>query len=184
MNLNKPWAYSGSIAMKLHAKRLGMNLPRNRKIGNINIAVENPVSQARILRGTGMWNYVNVPGPNAKHVTMKNSKNTKLNLFKIGGNFVPRGSIVKLGNVNVVNLNTLLAKKRNIAKNLNTLRPNNRKKTLNNINFLQRLINASKNRSPLVRRNRASPSPSPVKRRRGNNYRTPSPPRGRRLFGN
>lgn len=33
-----PWAYSGSVAMKIHANRLGV--PMRRNIGNINIAVD------------------------------------------------------------------------------------------------------------------------------------------------
>lgn len=179
--LNKPWAYSGSIAMKLHANRLGVNFPGSRKIGNVNIAVENPVNQARFLRSTGHWNYFNgPPAPGANHVPMKNSKgNKRLNLFKIGGEFVPNGSIVKLDNVNAVNLNTLLKLKRLVAKNLNSLKPNNRTKTLANINFLQMLLNANKNRSPLPKRTRQSPSSStkkrPRSRSRSSNYRTPSP---------
>ena len=166
--LNKPWAYTGSIAMRLHANRLGVPFPSNRSIRNTNIAVANPVATARILRGTGQWNYVNgaPPRSNSNHVPMVSGTN-RLNLFRLGGNYA-RGNITYAKGKPVLTIKSLMNRKRNLSKN--TLRPNNLHKTLQNLQFLQGLLNASVFNSP---------SPSPKKRKRSpspnRSEKTPSP---------
>lgn len=166
--LNTPWAYTGSIAMRLHANRLSVPFSSRRVIKNTNIAVENPVATARILRGTGVWNYANGAPPvnsRANHVPMI-SGNHRLDLLKLGGNYA-RGTITYAKGKPVLNIKSLLNRKRNLAKN--RLHPNNMAKTLKNIEFLQILLNASAMRSP---------SRSPVKRKKSPNRseKTPSPP--------
>jgi hypothetical protein len=173
--LNMPWAYTGSIAMRLHANRLGVPFPANRPIKNTNIAVESPAATARILRGTGAWNYVNgaPPRSNANHVPMVSSRNNKLNLFKLGGNYALGGTTYAKGKP-VLTLNSLMNRKQNLAKN--KLKPNNMAKTLLNIQILQRLLNASATRSP-------SRTPTPKKRYSPirNSNKTPSPKKFKKL---
>ena len=165
--LNTPWAYTGSIAMKLHANRLKVPFSSKRVIKNTNIAVENPAATARILRGAG-WNYANgAPPVNSRvnHVPMILG-NHRLDLLKLGSNYAP-GKITYAKGKPVMNIKSLLNRKRNLAKN--KLKPNNMAKTMRNINFLQILLKASLTRSP---------SPSPVKRKRSPNRnleKTPSP---------
>lgn len=162
--LYTPWAYTGSIAMKLHANRLGVPFSSRRTIKNTNIAVNNPIATARILRSTGQWNYAN--GQSRNHVAMVSSKNNKLNLFRLGGNYA-RGNITYAKGKPVLTLNSLMNRKRNLSKN--KLRPNNMAKTLSNLEFLQVLLNASRTRSP-------SRTPSPKKRSPiRNSNKTPSP---------
>lgn len=164
--LDTPWAYTGSIAMKLHANRLGVPFSSRRIIRNTNIAVANPIATARILRSTGQWNYAN--GQSRNHVAMISSGNNRLNLFRLGGNYA-RGNITYARGKPVLTLNSLMNRKRNLSKN--KLRPNNMTKTLRNIQFLQVLLNASRTRSP-------SRTPSPKKRKLSPNRnleKTPSP---------
>ncbi len=138
--MNMPWAYTGSIAMKLHANRLGVPFPANRVIKNTNIAVQNPAVTARLLRGAG-WNYTNgaPPRSNANHVPMILGNN-HLNLFRLGGSYARGGTTYAKGKP-VMNLKSLMNRKQNLSRN--KLKPNNMAKTLRNIQFLQALLNAS-----------------------------------------
>lgn len=164
--LNTPWAYTGSIAMKLHANRLKVPFSSKRFIKNTNIAVQNPVATARILRGAG-WNYANGAPPvnsRSNHVPMILG-NQRLDLLKLGSNYA-RGRITYAKGKPVLNIESLLNRKRNLSKN--KLHTNNMAKTMRNLNFLQVLLKASLTRSP---------SPSPVKRKRSpvRSEKTPSP---------
>lgn len=176
--MNGNWAYTGSIAMKLHANRLGVPFLNGRKIRNINIAVENPSQTGYNLMRTGKWNFSHgPPGPGKNHVEMKSTNRSEtLNLFRLGGMYAPGGknSIRYLNNNNVpvINLKNLLKTKHTIAKNRESLRKENVNKTMRNINFLERLVQAQTS-SP----RRTKKAVSPKKRRRNNSpYRTPSPP--------
>jgi hypothetical protein len=174
--LNSPWAYTGSIAMKLHANRLGVPFPTNRKIGNMNIAVMHPSRTAFGLKRSGKWNFVNgnVPGPHSNHVKMSNG----LNIFRLGGRLAGGPNRIQYVNgVPVMNLKSLLNKKRNAMNNAFTNR--NKNKTRRNIHFLEKLISANTTktvRTPPSSGKRRRSSPSPNKK---NSFSTP--PRGKKL---
>ena len=178
--LNEPWAYTGSIAMKLHANRLGVTFPPNRRIGNVNVVVENPAATGYALRGTGYWNFLNggPPAPGSNHVSLVNLRNNKrVDLFRFGGNYAPisiKNIRFTKNNVPVVNLQTLLNRKKNVARNANILKPNNRKKTVENISFLKRLLNIHASPMASVSKKKKSPSPKSNK--------TPSPKKRTRAF--
>jgi hypothetical protein len=181
--LNEPWAYTGSIAMKLHANRLGVKFPPNRRIGNVNVVVDNPAATGHALRRTGYWNFLNggPPAPGSNHVALINLTNKKrVDLFRFGGNYAPitiQNIRFTKNNVPVVNLKTLLNRKKNVARNANILKPNNRKKTFENIAFLKRLLNI--HASPMSSSKKRK-SPSPTQSRNMN--KTPSPKKRVRAF--
>lgn len=138
----KYWAYTGSVALALHAKNKGVRLTRN--IGNINIAARNPMQLALSIPG-------NVIELTNKRVNKRMNNGTMIQVFKAGGNIAPSLNNVKFINkIPVVSISNLLAKKRMITPN---------KKTNENIQLLLSLSPSSN------RVKRSSPSPSPIRRR-------------------
>lgn len=154
------WAYTGSIAMKLHSNRLGVPFPSNRKIGNINIASNNIMRIYQLLPNT----WVLKGTPNNRHMTFYK----KLNLFKAGAGIAPSMNHVQYINngVPVMNVNSLLNKKRNVMNNYEILNNENKKKVNTNIRLLRQL--QSKN-SP--KRKRPNNSISPKRRNNNNSLR-------------
>lgn len=127
------WAYTGSIAMKLHANRLDVPFPLNRKIGNINIASNDIMKIYQLLPNT----WVLKGTPSNRHMTFYK----KLNLFKAGAGIAPSMNHVQYINngVPVMNINSLLNKKRNVMNNYNILNNENKRKVNTNIRLLQNL---------------------------------------------
>jgi hypothetical protein len=145
------WAYTGSLAMKIHANRLGVNLPPGRSIGNINIASNRPLFLVPLITSkNSKWRLNNAP--NEKHTVFvaKNNKNSKLNLFKAGRGLAP--SMNKVQHVNgipVMRINALLNKKLNMRNNV--FKNENKKKLETNIAFLKLLLRMNSS-SPKRRR--------------------------------
>ena len=132
------WAYTGSLAMKIHANRLGV--PFHRNIGNINIAANRPLNIVPLITASRRWKLNN--SPTEKHTMFVSNNGGKLNLFKAGGYIAPSMKHVQfIGNVPVMSLRSLLNKKRNINRNNRSILNTNEVKKLNsNINMLRRLI--------------------------------------------
>lgn len=178
--LNTPWAYTGSIAMKMHANR--QSVP-SRNAKNINVVVIDPKMTSSFLASSGKWMYTNGPPMNSKanHVRMHRLSNGKnLNIFRFGGRLANGTNKIQFINgVPVMSLSSLRNKK--LVTLINHPKNN---KTQSNIIILNKLI--EKNTPPPKRKNTPSPpkrnvTPSPPKRRSPpNNFSTPSPKR--RLF--
>lgn len=145
------WAYTGSIAMKMHANRLGVPFPSNRKIGNINIASNNIMRIYQILPNS--WRIKGTPSN--RHMMFYTNNGKKLNLFKAGGSLAPSMNRVQyINGIPVMNINSLLNKKRNVMNNYNILRNENKIKVNQNINLLKKLSSIN---SPKRKRNNNSP---------------------------
>lgn len=130
------WAYTGSIAMKLHANRLGVPFPLNRKIGNINIASNDIMKLYALLPNS--WRIKGTPSN--RHMMFYTNNGRKLNLFKAGGRLAPSMNRVQFINgIPVMNINSLLNKKRNVMNNYNFLKNENKIKVNRNINLLEKL---------------------------------------------
>jgi hypothetical protein len=163
------WAYTGSLAMKIHANRLGKKLPNNRKIGNINIAAKEPLFLVPLIK-TQRW-IQNGPQTN-RHTKFYNNRGLTLNLFPANGRLAPNFIHVQKfnGYPPVMSLNSLKNQK-NIARNYAVNR--NLPKINANIAFLKFLLNSNNSR----RR-----SPSPKRRARRNSFNSPPRGGGRRLI--
>ena len=163
--LNTPWAYTGSIAMKMHANRRGMP-SRNAK--NINVVVMDPKITSSFLASSGSWNYVNGPaiGKKVNHVRMRRKSNGKnLNVFRFGGRLANGTNKIRFINgVPVMSVRSLLNKKFVTLKN----HPNNNK-TKKNIEQLKKLLGGGN--SPNNRKRRSPSRSPPIK----NSFSTPSP---------
>jgi hypothetical protein len=162
------WAYTGSLAMKIHANRLGKKLPNNRKIGNINIAAKKPLFLVPTI-AKKRW-IQNGPQTN-RHTKFYNNHGLTLNLFPANGRLAPNFIHVQKfnGYPPVMSLNSLLNQKRITRKNV----PNRNLPKINkNIAFLEFLLNSNNaKKSPIRRR-----SPTPKRRAYRNSFN--SPPRG------
>lgn len=139
-----PWAYTGSLAMKIHANRLGRG-KNMRRVGNINIAVD-PNSFRSIpglLRSTKNWNYNGgPPGINSKRAKMyRVSNGVGLNVIKANGDLAPNYSNVQRinGLPPVMSINALFRQKKHANKN--NFFGNNLNKLKKNIRFLKELKN-------------------------------------------
>lgn len=133
-----PWAYSGSVAMKIHANRLGV--PMRRNIGNINIAVRPNSVMAIIpaIKSSKKWN-LNGP-PEYKHTKMYRIANgVNMNVFPANGRLAPKMNRVQRlpGLPPVMNINALLNQKLKI--NQNDVFGKNKNKLMANIQFLRNL---------------------------------------------
>jgi hypothetical protein len=157
------WAYTGSLAMKIHANRLGVPFPMNRKIGNINIAAKNPLNLVPVIASTKRWKLKH--SPNHRHTEFHNNYGLKLNLFPANGRLAPNFRHVQILNgVPLMSLRSLLNQKvktRENAVNRNLAKINT------NIRLLKLLLNKNKN----------SPQ-KPIRRHNNNNTN-----RGRRSIG-
>lgn len=151
------WAYTGSMAIKIHGNNKG--IPFYRNVGNINIAVNKNNHHfvvPLIASNKGKWNLSSPPNIKKRH-TKFISKNgsTKLNL--LSKNLAPpMNKIVYVNGVPVMSINALYNQKRKM----------NNKKALNNINYLLKLDPSLKNKSH--RRN----SPSRARRNFGSTARS------------
>jgi hypothetical protein len=145
------WAYTGSLAMKIHANRLGINFPENRVIGNINIAAKEPLLLVPSIAQNG-WYLLNAP--ERKRTMFGHPNGRTLDLFPANGRLAPNFSHVKKykGYPPVMNLKSLLNQKR--------LANNNSAKLVINTKFLEFLM---KHNSPR--------KASPVKKRRNINMK-------------
>lgn len=149
----KKWAYTGSVAMKLHANRLGVPFVRN--IGNVNIALNNMNNVYGLTTGT-RWRFNGgPPGPRSRHVVLvNNSTDKKLNVLRAGGGLASslKNHVVFINGVPVMNLQSLLNKKVNTMNNAFNAR--NISKTKRNIEYLKKLLNKAsalgKNKSTLL----------------------------------
>lgn len=134
-----PWAYTGSIAMKLHANRLGVNFPKNRRIGNINIAAR-PNVVLHLVAPIKKAGYNLANAPNKKHLKFNRRNNgMRLNVFPANGRLAPNFSKVQKFNrlPPVMSVNALLNQKRKI--NRNDVFGNNIRKLEENIKLLKKL---------------------------------------------
>lgn len=150
-----PWAYTGSLAMKIHANRLGRG-KNMRQVGNINIAVS-PNSFPNIagpITSTKNWNFNGgFPGPKSKRMQMiRKSNGARMNVLKANGYLAPKMN--KVQSINglppVMSINALLNQKRNI--NRNDVFGNNLRKLNSNIRFLQELKNIERNMNSRAQR--------------------------------
>ncbi len=136
-----PWAYSGSVAMKIHANRLGV--PMRRNIGNINVAVDpNSFSGAlTAIRKSNKWNYSNgPPGRNSKRAKLyRKSNGVNMNVLKANGYLAPKMNRVQKinGLPPIMSINALLNQKLKI--NQNDVFGKNKNKLMANIEFLRNL---------------------------------------------
>jgi hypothetical protein len=147
------WAYTGSLAMKIHANRLGV--PFHRNVGNINIAANRPLNIVPVITASKRWKLNDAP--TEKHTMFVSKNGGKLNMFKAGGYIAPSMRHVQfIGNVPVMSLNSLLNKKRNMNNNRHILTTNEVKKLNSNINMLRRLIAKNKKRVSPKRNNNNS----------------------------
>lgn len=149
------WAYTGSMAIKIHGNKLG--IPFYRNVGNINIAV-NSGNHRRVIpliaSNKGKWNLRSSPNIRNRH-TKFISKNGKLNL--LSKNLAPpMNKVVYVNGVPVMSINALYNQKRKIN--------NNNNKAKNNINYLLMLDPSLKNRNNKTRRN------SPTSKRKRENF--------------
>lgn len=187
------WAYTGSLAMKIHANRLNVPFPNKRNIGNINIALKTrPNKRIGILQlgilpviTKSRWELKTSPSNRHTKLYNKHSRNT-LNLFPANGHLAPKFIHVQRFNgfPPVMSIKSLLNQKRNM--NTNGLRTNDIMKIQKNISFLNSLLKKNTT-SPPRRSPSRSPTPSPrrrVSRNRSpnNNYNPFGPPRN--LFNN
>jgi hypothetical protein len=165
------WAYTGSLAMKIHANRLGKKLPNNRQIGNINIAAKEPLFLVPII---AKKRWILKASPSNRHTKFYNNRGLTLNLFPANGRLAPNFIHVQKfnGYPPIMNLNSLLNQK---MKTINNVPNRNKPKINKNISFLTFLLNSNSNKN--TARKRRSPSPSPKRRTPSFN----SPPRVRRL---
>ena len=141
------WAYTGSIAMKLHANRLGFPFPLNRKIGNINIAAIDPLAIVPIISKTKNKNNKNRIGwhlnssPEYKRTKFySNRGGINMNLFPANGKLAPNFKHVQKfnGYPPIMSLNSLLNQKMKI--NENNVFGNNIRKLKRNKEILRELI--------------------------------------------
>jgi hypothetical protein len=139
-----PWAYTGSVAMKIHANRLGKS-KNMRPVGNINIAID-PNNFKSIFSSLRSWEYANgPPGPNSKRARMfrmtPNGKRINMNVIKANGALAPKFSHVQRfrGLPPVMSVQALLNQKRKV--NRNDVFGNNIRKLNQNIKFLKELNN-------------------------------------------
>jgi hypothetical protein len=153
------WAYTGSVAMKIHANRLGVNFPRNRKIGNVNIAAVYPLNIVPTIVSTRRWKLSNAP--TQRRTKFHNNHGATLNLFPANGVLAPRSINIQKFNgfPPVMSLRSLLQKKVNSRNNAVN---RNRPKFNRNIAFLKLLLNKSGNNNNSRNRRR-----SPVRRGNG-----------------
>lgn len=163
---NSNWAYTGSLAMKIHANRLGIPLNSNRRIGNINIAARDPLGLIPMISAK---RWVLKSSPEYKHTKFYNSNRNKLNLFPANGRLAPRmNNVQRFGNVPVMSLRALLKQK--LAAKNNSFGVNN--KMNKNIEFLKLLISKNVNaNSPRARsrsrsRSRSRTRSPPIRRMR------------------
>lgn len=126
------WAYTGSVAMKIHANRLGINFPENREIGNINIAANEPLRLVPIIAQNG-WYLVN--SPEHKRTKFRHTNGRTLDLFPANGRLAPKFKHVQKfrGYPPVMSIKSLLNQKR-MTNNYNTV------KLLKNTKFLEFLM--------------------------------------------
>lgn len=144
---NWPWAYTGSVAMKIHANRLGVPFPKNRRIGNVNIAVRPNAIFAIIPVLSKSWNLKT--SPNYKHVKMhsKRNANKNLNMFPANGRLAPNYRHVQKFNKYppVMSVRALLNQKLGMNEN-NYLGNYETKKYHTNVAFLKKLLNTNNRR--------------------------------------
>lgn len=141
------WAYTGSMAIKIHGNKL--DIPFYRNVGNINIAVNKNNHRfvvPLIASNKGKWNLRGPPNIRNRH-TKFISKNgsTKLNL--LSKNLAPpMNKVVYVNGVPVMSINALYNQKRKMNNN----------KANKNIEYLLKLDPSLKNKkSP--RRNSSRP---------------------------
>jgi hypothetical protein len=147
-----PWAYTGSLAMKIHANRLGRG-KNMRPVGNINIAVDPNYFQSTPSKLSRNWNMNAFPGPKNKIMTVyRKSNGARMNVLKANGYLAPKMN--KVQSINglppVMSINALLNQKRNI--NRNDVFGNNLRKLNSNIRFLQELKNIERNMNARAQR--------------------------------
>lgn len=153
-----PWAYTGSMAMKIHANRLGKG-KNMRRIGNVNIAVR-PNAFPNIsapITSTKNWNFKGgFPGPRSKRMQLTRISNGfNMNVLKANGNLAPNFKHVQMINgVPVMSINALLKQKKNI--NRNDVFGNNIRKLNQNIRFLEQLKNIEQKMNAHAQRGRGA----------------------------
>lgn len=149
---NTTWAYTGSMALKIHGNNKG--IPFYRNVGNINIAVKKNNHSfviPLIASKEGKWILRSSPNIRNRH-TKFISKNGSTTLNLLSNNLAPpMNKIVHVNGVPVMSINALYNQKRKM----------NNKKAKNNVNYLLKLDPSLKNKSPSPRRN----SPSRARRR-------------------
>ena len=154
------WAYTGSIALKIHANRLGV--PINRRIGNINIAAKDPLIFVPVIGSTKHWKLKN--SPNYRRTKFYNNRGVTLDLFPANGRLAPNFKHVQKFNTlpPIMSLRSLLNQKVKTRENAVN---RNLPKINTNIRLLKIMLNKNKN----------SPQ-NPIRRNNNNN-------RGRRSTG-
>jgi len=142
------WAYTGSMAMKIHGNKLG--IPFYRNVGNINIAVNKNNHRFIVpLIAQGKWNLRGPPNIRNRHTKFISNNGLKLNL--LSKNLAPpMNKVVFVNGVPVMSINALYNQKRKIN--------NNNNKAMRNINYLLKLDPSLKNKKrnnspPRMRRN-------------------------------
>lgn len=158
--LNSPWAYTGSIAMKMHANKKGAQ-SRNSK--NVDIVVMDPKMTSSFLASSKKWMYVNGPPMSSKtnHVRMYRVNNGRnLDIFRFGGRLANGPNKIRLvDGVPIMSVRSLLNKKRVTLNNY----PSN-KKTMNNINTLNKLSPTPNKRHYQKSHQKKKRNLSPIKR--------------------
>jgi hypothetical protein len=149
-----PWAYTGSLAMKIHANRLGRG-GNMRRVGNINLAVHPNAfpSISGPITSTKNWNFSGgFPGPKSKRMQMiRMSNRAHMNVLKANGELAPRmNKVQRVNGIPVMSINSLLNQKKNI--NRNDVFGNNLRKLNANIAFLKELKNIERNMNSRAQR--------------------------------
>jgi hypothetical protein len=147
------WAYTGSLAMKIHANRLGVPFPMNRKIGNINIAAKNPLNLVPVIASTKRWKLKHSPNP--RHTVFHNNYGLKLNLFPANGRLAPNFRHVQI--LNGIPLMSLRSLRNQKQMTKNNAMNRNKNKIHKNIEFLNLLLKSNTRRSPVRAQSRSPP---------------------------
>lgn len=144
-NSGHKWAYTGSMAMKIHGN--SRRIPFYRPVGNINIAV-NARNHSKLVpiiaRENGKWNLRGPPNVRNRH-TKFTSKNGTMKLNLLSKNLAPSmNNVIIVNGVPVMSIKALFNQKVRIGNN----------KAFNNINYLMKLNNSLKR--PNLKRRRSS----------------------------
>lgn len=136
--LRKPWALSGSMAMKMHANRAGVQL--HRKPNDIDIVVRPQDFELFVRTLTKIGYTLDGPPPinyrKTRHLKLYKGNNS-IDLLQARSNLAPN---IRRNNINVFNKKTPLVKLRHlIYQKKSALNNFDNAKTRSNYNFLIKL---------------------------------------------
>jgi hypothetical protein len=136
--LRKPWAVSGSMAMKMHANKAGV--PVHRKPNDIDIVVRPKDFELFVMQLAGLGYTFKGPPPinyeKTRHLKLYKGSNS-IDLLQAGSNLAPN---IRMNNINIFNKTPVVKLRHLIYQKKSTLNNFENAKARSNYNFLMKLV--------------------------------------------